>query len=219
MKRYDFHSHTYYSPCGSISPGLVLRLAKKRKLNGIAVTDHHTIKGALEVRKLNKDKNFEVIIGEEITTEYGDILGLYLKKEVKSRKLFNVIKEIKKQKGIIIVPHPFRIVPWLKFKYPLGKLKGKIDAIETFNSRNLVYSNNASKRTARKYNFPEVGSSDAHIPLDVGRGYTLFEGDLRKALKERKTTAKGSTLFGLFSGGMAFLNKRILSPLGIKKCP
>src|SRR3990167_1868027 len=66
MLKYDLHMHTCYSKCSNLRPEILLKTAKERGLNGIAVTDHNTIEGALRIKNLNKDKNFEVIIGEEI---------------------------------------------------------------------------------------------------------------------------------------------------------
>ena len=61
--KYDLHMHTHYSRCSNLKPQTILKLAKKRRLDGIAITDHHEIKGALEIKKLNNGKDFEVIIG------------------------------------------------------------------------------------------------------------------------------------------------------------
>ena len=58
MKKYDLHIHTNYSSCSRINPKKLLKIAKKRGLDGIAITNHNTIQGGLEVKKLNKDKNF-----------------------------------------------------------------------------------------------------------------------------------------------------------------
>ena len=81
--KYDLHTHTNYSKCSNLKPEILLKIAKKRGLNGLAVTDHHKIKGALKVSKLNRDKNFEVIIGEEVTTDFGEVLAYYINKEIK----------------------------------------------------------------------------------------------------------------------------------------
>ena len=59
--RYDLHMHTYHSKCSNLKPKTILKLAKKNKLDGIAITDHHEIKGAIEVKNLNKNKDFEVM--------------------------------------------------------------------------------------------------------------------------------------------------------------
>ena len=64
-----------------------------------------------------------------------------------------------------------------------------------------------------------TGASDGHFNFDIAQGYTEFEGTLRDALKNKTTKTGGSEIFGLFSGLFAFINKRILTKLGIKKCP
>src|SRR3989338_4920917 len=135
--KYDLHTHTHFSKCSNLKPELLLKVAKKRGLNGIAVTDHHTIKGALKVTEINKDKGFEVITGNEITTDAGDILTYYIKEEIETRNFFSVIDEVKAQDGLIAIPHPFRtsLNPSHHFKFPIEKIKNKVDAIECFNAR------------------------------------------------------------------------------------
>ena len=75
MLKYDLHVHTNYSKCSNMKLEVLLKTAKKRGLNGIAVTAHNTIEGALKAKKLNKDRNFEVIVGEEVSTAQGDVLA------------------------------------------------------------------------------------------------------------------------------------------------
>jgi predicted metal-dependent phosphoesterase TrpH len=217
MKKYDLHIHTKYSECSFNKPEKILERAKRIGLNGIAITDHNAIKGALEAKKLNKDKDFEVITGEEIQTECGEILALYLKKEIKPGKLDDIIKEAKKQDAILIVPHPYRIAPWTRFKCPLEELSGKVDAIETFNSRNIGAANKKAEKMANGMNFAKIGASDSHLIADIGKGYTLFEGCLREAIKKRKTIAKGTTKLAIFSVFVSTINKRVLCLLGVKR--
>lgn len=209
MLKYDLHTHTNYSPCSNLKPEVLLKTAKRRGLNGIAVTDHGTIKGALEVKNLNKDKDFEVIIGEEVSTQYGDVLAYYLKKEIKTRDFFKMVEEVKKQNGLIIIPHPFRTSIKHRFKLPLNKVKGKVDAIECFNARNLPGNNRKAKKAADKHNFARTGGSDTHFGFELGNGYTLFNGNLRKALKDKKTKVNGTIKYGIISGVMSFFKKRL----------
>ncbi|MBD3303641.1 PHP domain-containing protein [Candidatus Woesearchaeota archaeon] len=192
MKKYDLHIHTYHSGCSRIRPKKLLQIAKKKGLNGIAVTDHNTIKGGKEVKKLNKDKNFEVIIGAEIKTDKGEILGLYLKKEIKSRKAEDVIDEIHKQEGIAVAAHPFT---WgllrTAAKFNKKELK-KLDGFETFNARNTFrWENELAVQFAQKHNLAQTGGSDAHFYYEIGRAFTLFNGSLRDAIKKRKTAIMG----------------------------
>jgi len=170
----------------------------------------------LEVKKLNKGKDFEVIVGEEIKTDKGDLLAYYLNSEIKSKNLLEAIDDIKKQDALIAIPHPFRTVPWLRFRYDLGRISKKIDAIETFNSRMLFpWENKRADNEASRLNLAKLGSSDAHFQFDIGRAYTTFEGDLRTAIKKRKTKAEGSILLGAISGALGFLQRRVIHKLKI----
>jgi predicted metal-dependent phosphoesterase TrpH len=217
MKKYDLHMHTNFSPDSRNKPESILQLAKKAGLNGIAITDHHTIDGALFTRDLNKDKDFEVIVGEEITTNRGDVIALYIKEDVKERDLFKVIDNIRSQNGLVIIPHPFR--PFRqRFNYPLERLVGKIDGIETLNSRNPDSSNKAAARVAKQLSLAAIGSSDAHILLDIGKGYTLFDGELRDAITERTTTSAGPNKFviAFLSHLAATWFKGLATVLGLK---
>ena len=212
MLKYDLHTHTCYSKCSNLNPEVLLKIAKKRGLNGIAVTDHNTIDGALKAKELNKDKNFEVIVGDEVRTNYGDVLAYYLQKEIRSRDLFSVIDEVKAQGGLIAIAHPFRISvnPTLKFRYPLEKIKNKIDAIECFNARMLPGNNNKADKISNKLNVAKTGGSDAHFKFEIGKAYTIFEDNLRKALKNKKTKVDGTILYGPFGGLLSFLRTRIV---------
>ena len=211
--KYDLHNHTYYSKCSNLKPEILLKIAKKKGLNGIAVTDHNTTKGALVVKKLNKDMNFEVIIGEEVDTNFGDVLTYYLNKEIKIHDFFTLVDEVRKQSGLISIPHPFRmsINPKLKFSCPIAKIKDKIDAVECFNARMLPGSNEKAQKLAKKLNIPGTGGSDAHFELDIGRAYTIFDDNstLRKALKQNKTGYEGTIMFGALSGFRSFLRNRL----------
>lgn len=208
VKKYDLHIHSYYSGCSSIRPEKLLRIAKKRGLNGIAVTDHNTIKGGLEAKKLNKNKNFEVIVGAEIRTEAGEILGYYLKREIRSRNAVEVIKEIHKQGGIAVIAHPFSHGFVRKcLRVDFKKLKG-LDGIEAHNSRNMFsWENFYSVMAAEKYKLAKTGGSDAHFYHEIGQGITFFKGDLRAAIKKRATDAAGKISPLPWARGLSMLRK------------
>ena len=206
--KYDMRVHTNYSVCGYLKPELVLKVAKKQGLNGVAVADHNEIKGALKVKKLNKDKDFEVIVSSEIRTDMGDVVAHYVNEKIKSRALLEVLDEIHSQGGLAVAAHPYRIMPHLRFRYPLQKLKGKIDGVECVNSRASLFANNLALMVSDKFAFAKIGGSDAHFGFEVGRAYTVFDGDLRKAIKAKKTKAKGSTVTSVLGGTLSFFLKR-----------
>ena len=211
MLKYDLHTHTHYSKCSDLKPEILLKTAKKEGLNGIAVTDHGTIKGALEAKKLNKDKKFEVIVGEEISTKQGDVLAYYIKEQIDAVDFFDAAEKIRKQNGLVVIPHPFRtsIKRNHKFKIPLEKIKKHIDAVEVFNGRMLFNGDNRkADNTASRHSMAKTAGSDAHFQFEVATGYTLFEGNLRKALKEKRTRAYGKLKFGAFGGLLSLFRKR-----------
>lgn len=206
--KYDLHIHTNFSKCSKIKPEELLKIAKERGLNGIAVTDHNTIQGGIAAANLNRNPDFEVIVGAEMKTVDGEILGLYLNEEIKSREMFEIIDEIHQQGGIAIIAHPtarFR----RSLKQPCIELKGRIQGIEAFNSRALLLENWSAQRIASKFGFGATGGSDAHFYYEIGRGYTEFKGDLRHAIKTKATKVGGSILYAPIGGLFSFFKREI----------
>lgn len=159
---FDLHIHSKYSFDSISEPKCVLRAAKKKGLNGIAITDHNTIKGGIETIKINQDRNFLIIIGAEIATEIGDIIGLFLEEEIKSRDSIEVIEEIHRQGGIAVLPHPYK-------GHTLNEeLIRKIDVIEAFNSRASAENNKKARMLAKQYKKSIIAGSDAHFCSDIG---------------------------------------------------
>ncbi|NOQ33199.1 MAG: PHP domain-containing protein, partial [Methanosarcinales archaeon] len=132
--KYDLHTHTKYSPrCGIVEPEDFVKMAISKGLDGIAVTDHDTIKGAVAAKRFGTP-DFEVIVGCEMKTTNGELIGLYLQEEIISRAPIEVIQEIHDQGGIVVVPHPFDRFRSARFSN-ISKYLKDIDAIEVFNSR------------------------------------------------------------------------------------
>ena len=208
--RYDLHVHTHNSACSILKPETILKIAKRVKLDGISVSDHNTIKGGVEVKKANKDKDFEVIPSIEVSTDRGHVLGLYVNQEIKSREFFEVTDEIKKQGGIVILAHPFRILPHLRANIKGIDVKKCLDAIECYNARTWIFGNRGAIKFANKFGLAKTGGSDAHFSFEIGRSYTLFDGDLRTAIRKRKTMAAGSNVTGLAGSTFSFFRKHVL---------
>ncbi len=203
--KYDLHVHTNYSPCASLKPEVLLKIAKKKVgLDGIAITDHNTIKGAIKVSKLNKDKDFEVIVGSEVYTNRGHLLGLYLTEDVKEWDFFSAVEKIHRQGGIAIIAHPFDIFPRLRFKKN-GVDLGLLDAVECNNGRLFYFTNKKALRFAEENKMAKVAGSDAHFSFELGRAYTVFDGELRDAIKRRKTTIKSNHFFGSVGKLLSFI--------------
>ena len=182
--KFDLHIHSKYSHDGVLEPDEIVRIAKQRSLSGIAITDHDTIRGGQEAKKY-ETKDFKIIIGAEIMTEVGEITGLFLSKEVKSRRFQEVIAEIKAQGGLVIVPHPFDLLRRSAF-HITEEHAGLVDAIEGFNSRCVFQSyNRKAFEFAARHNLPVIGGSDAHYNNEIGlAGIITNSDDIRRAIMQ-----------------------------------
>lgn len=220
----DYHIHTNYSDAAP-SPEEVLEYAQHHTdLDVIAISDHDTIEGALKAQKLHQEGHFrfDLIIGEEITTREGHIVGLFLKAPIKPNlPVRQVLELIRAQKGLAIAPHPFYHSKMKHARYatmdgigatPLLKNNDLIDAIEIVNATPTLSDENLGASIMNKtilFN-AETGSSDAHILEAIGMGYTLFEGknsqEFRHALLTHQTRAihKKWSFMGLFKYGFFY---------------
>lgn len=189
----DFHVHTTASRDSSIKPE---DLFKKSKKLGIipSITDHNSISSIEKFRELTAD----FIPGEEIKTDVGDLIGLYIQDLIPKKTPFlEALDKIKEQGGLSCLPHGFD--EWrynLGIKYP--KYAKKVDIIETFNARCLSSSyNKTAEEFAKKNNLLSAGGSDCHFLFEFGNVYTeVPEFDLTnpkkllKALKKAKIFGK-----------------------------
>lgn len=180
---FDLHVHSMYSYDSFLSPKHILRTSKRKGLDGIAITDHNTIQGGLITKKINKDDDFIVIVGTEIKTEIGDVIGLFLQSDIRSRMCGEVIEEIRDQGGISVFPHPFR-----GHKSPEKNIDG-FDLIEVFNSRSNKMDNENAATLAESLHKSGVGGSDAHCSFEIGGARTVVE-DVN-ALKGGRTKVIG----------------------------
>ena len=198
MKAYDLHCHTWYSPCSNLDPKLGLKLAKKRGLNGIAVTDHNEIKAAYQISKLNKDKDFEVVIASELSVNGGHLTALYINEVPKKLDFFSVVDSVRSQGGLLILAHPYDLTRRHFNKEFIIKNRKYFDGIEVFNSREIFRIFNLLAQNSRKeLNFAAVGGSDSHFSFEIGRTKTFFSDDLYKSIKNKQTFVSGNNLYGL----------------------
>ncbi|MDD5098534.1 MAG: PHP domain-containing protein [Candidatus Pacebacteria bacterium] len=193
----DLHCHTKYSYDASPSPKEIMKQALKMGLNGVAITDHENTKAWDEAIQAGKELNCLVVLGEEIKTNKGDVMGLFLKKQIDGYKKNPrwVMEEIKKQDGLVIIPHPFHGSEG--FKDDITKYLDLVDAIEVFNARKPgTRPDKKAREFAKKNNIAMVGGGDSHYDKAVGYAYTEFEGntieELKQAIIGKRTTAKGA---------------------------
>ncbi len=173
MVKIDLHTHSYASPDGGIKLEGYRKILRDRILNYVAITDHNTIDGALEVRKKLGDR---IIVGEEVTSTEGEIIGLFLKKEVPSGlDAQATVREIKKQGGLVLIPHPFETVRKGISQATLTTIAKDVDMIEIRNGRALVQNRSKlSRHWSQTYAMQGVACSDAHSLRGIGRTYTTI---------------------------------------------
>ncbi len=172
----DLHIHTNYSPCASLALQRIEKIALRRGLNCIAITDHNTIDGALELQSLAK--HIRVIVGEEIKTLEGEIIGYFLKERIPpALSVRETIKEIRRQGGLVSIPHPFDAFRTSRItRAALEQIISEVDMIEVFNSRDLLQKvdNVFIEEWKRNGVVPVVGS-DAHQGWEIGKSYVIME--------------------------------------------
>ena len=178
----DLHTHSRASFDSLASPRALVRTAARQGLTHLAITDHDRIDGALEARAIAADEAPEVtvIVGEEIRTTSGDLIGLFLGEAVDpGLSPADAIAAVRDQGGLVGIPHPFdRYRGSLLRDAALERLLGSVDWIETHNAR--VAIGNGNQRAAElavTRRLPGIAVSDAHSAFEVGVAYTAFDGD------------------------------------------
>jgi len=186
--------HTLHSPDGLCSVEDAVKAAKAKGLNGIAITDHNTIRGHVEAKKFSRN-DFIIIPGVEISSADGHILGLGVRELVqRGLSAEETVKRIKEQGGISIVAHPFAFG-----RKPNLVYKAKFDAVEAFNSRALFFSNPLARRFAEQNRFPMTAGSDAHHCDEIGLAITTLNckpnvDSILEEIKRGETSISGRTL-------------------------
>ncbi|MCX7779000.1 MAG: PHP domain-containing protein [Patescibacteria group bacterium] len=194
----DLHIHTYYSRDSLSRPKDIIEMALERGIQGLAITDHHEIKGAIEALKIAFDKNILIIPGLEVKSQEGDILALGITKKIpQGRPALETIRLIKKIGGLAILPHPFSWTNPFKFKkIDLTELINLIDAIEVLNAAIFRTANQKALFFSQKYSLPFTAGSDAHHPSFVGRSYLELIKEVKSEKEVFEEIKKKNTCLG-----------------------
>jgi predicted metal-dependent phosphoesterase TrpH len=172
--RADFHSHSNYSRDSVLSPRVFVERCLRRGLSCIAVTDHNEVEGAFVIRDLAAKRapgQLKVIIGEEVKTSEGEIIGLFLEDLVpRGMTPEETIRAIHEQGALAVIPHPFDIFRRSVITpEALERVKHQVDAIEGFNCRNILPRHDErAQALAREVSKPATLGTDAHSPWEVG---------------------------------------------------
>jgi predicted metal-dependent phosphoesterase TrpH len=168
----DLHMHTDHSPDCATPVEVLLATAKDRGLGAIAITDHNEISGALEAREVAAEMGgIEVIVAEEVkTAEQGEVIGLFLEERIeRGMTMAETIAEIRRQGGLVYVPHPFDRLHSVPDYEHLLDIVEEIDILEVFNPRvALTAFNDEAERFAAKYRIVPGAGSDSHVAQGLG---------------------------------------------------
>ncbi|MGB9671899.1 MAG: PHP domain-containing protein [Candidatus Bathyarchaeales archaeon] len=173
----DLHVHTQYSYDGLITPEELIHYAKKRGLDGVAITDHDTIEGA---SKIAKATNLIIIPGIEVSSLNGHVIGLNVYEAIpKGLSVEETIDKIHDAGGIAVACHPT-----ILFKSNLRKhTNAKFDAVEVINASAFPfkYSVKRSREFAQNLGVAQIAGSDAHYGPEIGYAYTIVDAEPKVA--------------------------------------
>jgi len=174
----DLHCHTSASFDSLASPAKVMRAAVNRGLTHLIITDHDRIDGALRMRD-TAPSGLTVIVGSEIRTSDGDLIGAFLARPVTSgMSATDTIMAIREQGGLVGIPHPFdRFRGSLLRDARMESIGPLVDWVEAHNARLLGGGNERAAAFAAEHGRPGVAVSDAHTVLEVAVAYTVLDGD------------------------------------------
>jgi predicted metal-dependent phosphoesterase TrpH/glycosyltransferase involved in cell wall biosynthesis len=167
----DLHMHTDHSSDCATTVETLLAAARDAGLGAIAITDHNEVSGAFAAAEIADEFGVKVILAEEVkTAEQGEVIGLFLKEKIdRGMTMAETIAEIRRQGGLVYVPHPFdRLHSVPDYEHLLDMVED-IDILEVFNPRvALTAFNEEAERFAAKYRIVPGAGSDSHVAQGLG---------------------------------------------------
>jgi predicted metal-dependent phosphoesterase TrpH len=170
----DLHTHSIGSIDGGIKPQEYAKILSDGILDYIAITDHDTINEAVKLHAVHGNK---IIVGQEITTNNGEIIGLFLSKTIKpGLSLEDAVQKIKDQNGLVYIPHPFETVRKGINKSAIDLIEKSVDIVEVHNGRALFQNKGPEAAMwSRLHDKATAASSDAHGVLGIGTTFTSLQ--------------------------------------------
>jgi predicted metal-dependent phosphoesterase TrpH len=199
MMKVDLHCHSEASHDCITPLDLIPDRCQARQVIVQAITDHNQIWGAQKLKELVEERVSEerlgltVIVGEEISSREGEIIGLFLKEKVEAGlSPEETVERIKDQGGLVLLPHGFDpLKRWRLRPEAVERISRSIDIVETFNARiSRPRWNRAAVTWAEAHGALMSAGSDAHTLADIGNAWVevparVIRGpqDLLQALK------------------------------------
>lgn len=198
LLKVELHCHTHHSKDCILLTEQLLDACIRKGIDRVAITDHNNIEGAFEAATLDPDR---VIIGEEIMTTEGELLGYFMKEYVPPDLTpEETISRLRAQGAFISVAHPFDTMrPGSWKKEALLEILGLVDAIEVFNARTWsAAANNLAAELASSEGLLGTVGSDAHATCELGRAVMIIHDlhdaeSMRRSLSNAQIRARRST--------------------------
>jgi hypothetical protein len=216
----DLHMHTDHSYDCATPVEVLLATAQERGLGAIAVTDHNEISGAITAREHAREAGVDVrvIVGEEVkTADQGEVIGLFIEELIpRGMTLQETVAEIRRQGGLVYVPHPFDRLHSVPDYEHLLSIVGDVDAIEVFNPRVAIGAfNDEAARFAAKYRIVAAAGSDSHVAQGLGSVRNRmrdFDGpaEFLQSLRDAEIHTRPTSL--LYVQALKFLQTRATPP-------
>jgi hypothetical protein len=216
----DLHMHTDHSYDCATPVEVLLATARERGLGAIAVTDHNEISGAIAAREHAREAGVgvQVIVGEEVkTADQGEVIGLFIEELIpRGMTLQETVAEIRRQGGLVYVPHPFDRLHSVPDYEHLLSIVGEVDAIEVFNPRVAIGAfNDEAARFAAKYRIVAAAGSDSHVAQGLGSVRNRmrdFDGpaEFLQSLRDAEIHTRPTSL--LYVQALKFLQTRATPP-------
>jgi len=193
--RLDLHIHTCASPDSLTQPQQIIARAAQRTIDGLAITDHNTLEMA---REMAHQPGLYIIVGEEISSREGELIGLFLHEIVPpGASAVDTARYIHEQGGLVMLQHPFDSLRHSAIRREaLPLIIPSVDIIEALNARVIKRSMNAlAVELARQYQKPTGAGSDAHLACEIGTAYVdippFHDRDSFKAALDRACICGG----------------------------
>ncbi len=206
----DLHMHTRHSHDCATDVEALLDHCIAAGLGAVAITDHNEVAGALEAVELGKP--ITVIVGEEVKTSQGEVIGLFLTERIdRGMPMDDTIAAIQEQGGLVYMPHPFDRMHTIPDPATLRRCLDSIDIFEVYNSRLLFDSfNDDALRFAVKYNLVQAAGSDAHVLPGIGTALNripAFDGPEEFLLSMRHNTIERRPKSLLYLQGLKWVQQ------------
>ncbi len=204
LSAFDLHTHTIHSKDGLTPPRDLFKIMRRKKLRGVAVTEH--IRPSF-TRPIVRENKFLIPGCEHKSSDYGEIIGLFVTERVENKTFVEIAEDLHDQNALTVLPHPrdpLRKYTALRRGLPDALIVKHIDLVEGINSRCVLPSfNRSAQRLARRLGKPMTAGSDGHSFLEIGHARTWLADvesvdDIYEELKAGRTWISGRPSFPLW---------------------